>query len=137
MLCGVPLGYDIYPDIGLLFMRGQGKVPQSERMDAMLASFRDPQYGCCSDALIDIADVTSTPRVSELRELIAMLGQQMPADGPRRLAVVTSKPIFFAITRVFAQLIRLHELPFEIMPFMDLGLAWNWLRPGEPPFQLH
>ena len=82
----MPLGYDIYPDIGLLFMRCQGKVPQSERMDAILASFRDPQYGCCSDALIDIADVTSTPRVSELRELIAMLGQQMPADGPRRLA---------------------------------------------------
>jgi hypothetical protein len=79
----VPLGYDIYPDIGLLFVRGQGKILQSEQMDAMLASFRDPQYGCCRDALIDVTDVTSTPRVRELRELITMLGQQIPAHGPR------------------------------------------------------
>jgi hypothetical protein len=46
-------------------------------------------------------------------------------------------PFNFAITRVFAHLVRLHELPVEVMPFMSLGLAWNWLRPGEPPFQLH
>jgi hypothetical protein len=133
----MPLGYDIYPDIGLLFVRGQGKVPQAEQMSVMLASFRDPQYGCCNDALIDVADVTSTPRVSELRELIAMLGHEMPAHGPRRLAIVTSRPITVAITQVFVRLVRLQELPYQVRVFVNLGLAWSWLRPGEPPFQPH
>ena len=34
------LGYDIYADIGLLYIRGQGVVTQSERMGAMLAWLR-------------------------------------------------------------------------------------------------
>jgi hypothetical protein len=45
------LGYDIYPDIGLLFIRGQGVIAQREPMDAMLAWLRDPEYERCSDAL--------------------------------------------------------------------------------------
>jgi hypothetical protein len=104
----------------------------------MLATLRDPQYGCCCDALIDVAEATSIPKVSELRELIAMLEQQgLPPQGPRRLAFVTSRPITFAITAVFARLLRTQEFPFDIRVFMNLDLAWNWLRPGEPPFQPH
>ena len=38
------LGYDIYAEIGLLHIRGQGVVTQHERMGAMLAWLRDPQY---------------------------------------------------------------------------------------------
>jgi hypothetical protein len=133
----VALGYDIYLDIGLLFIRGQGEVPHAERMRVMLAWLRDPAYEQCTDALIDFAGVTSTPRISELREQIAMLEQQMPVRGPRRLAFVTSTPITFAVTQIFAHLVRIRELPFDIRVFMNLGLAWKWLRPGEPPFQPH
>ena len=100
---GMSLGYDIYADIGLLYIRGQGVITQRERMSAMLAWLRDPQYEGCTDALIDFADVKTTPKVGELRELIAMLKQQMPARGPRRLAMVTSKPITFVIARMFEQ----------------------------------
>jgi hypothetical protein len=131
------LGYDIYPDIGLLFIRGQGVITQQERMSAMLAWLRDPQYGRCRDALIDFAGAQSTPRMSELRELVAMLKQQQPTPGPRRLAMVTSKPITFAVARMFAGLIGTQGLPFEVKVFMNLRRAWDWLRPGEPPFQLH
>jgi hypothetical protein len=133
----MPLGYDIYPEIGLLFIRGQGVVPQHERMRAMLAWLRDPEYERCSDALIDFAGVKSAPRVRELRELVVMLKQQMPVRGPRRLAFVTSTPITFVITQVFGHLVRSEELPFEVKVFMSLGQAWTWLRPGEPPFQPH
>jgi hypothetical protein len=136
-LFGVSLGYDIYPDIGLLFIRGQGAVPHSEQMRTMLAWLHDPQYKCCHDALIDFAGVTSRPKLSELRQLIAMLRQQMPLEGPRRLAFVTSTPITFAITQAFARIVRLQELPFEIKVFMSLRSAWDWLRPGEAPFQPH
>jgi hypothetical protein len=130
------LGYDIYADIGLLYIRGQGVITQDQRMGAMLAWLRDPQYEGCTDALIDLADAKTTPKVAELRELIAMLKQQMPARGPRRLAMVTSKPITFVVARTFEHLVRLRGLPLEVKVFMHLGRAWDWLRPGAPPFQL-
>ena len=130
------LGYDIYADINLLYIRGQGAITQSQRMSAMLAWLREPQYEACHDALIDLSGVTTTPKVAELRELIAMLKQEMPARGPRRLAVVTSKPITFAVARTFGHLVRSRGLPFEVKVFMSLGPAWTWLRPDEPPFQL-
>jgi hypothetical protein len=137
ILCGVSLGYDIYPDIGLLFIRGQGWISQPERIHAMLASFRDPGYERCTDALIDVAKAQSTPRVRELRQLMAILQRQRPTRGPTRVAVVTSKPITFAIARVFQHLAHLRRLQFDVRVFMDLRQAWDWLRPGEPPFQLH
>jgi len=80
--------------------------------------------------------VKTTPKVGELRELIAMLKQKLPARGPRRLAMVTSKPITFVVARTFEQLVRLRGLPLEVKVFMNLGPAWAWLRPGAPPFQL-
>jgi hypothetical protein len=130
------LGYDIYADIGLLYIRGQGVITQRQRMSAMLAWLREPQYEDCRDALIDFTDVTTTPKVGELRELIAMLKQEMPARGPRRLAMVTSKPITFAVARTFGHLVRSRGLPLEVKVFMNLGRAWAWLRPDAPPFQL-
>jgi len=132
----MPLGYDIYADIGLLYIRGQGVTTQRERMSAMLAWLREPEYVNCTDAFIDFTDVTAAPKVGELRELIAMLKQQMPPCGPRRLAMVTSKPITFAIARTFGQLVRSRGLPFEVKVFMSPSHAWTWLRPGAPPFQL-
>jgi hypothetical protein len=80
--------------------------------------------------------VKTTPRVGELRELIAMLKQQMPAHGPRRVAIVTSKPITFAVARMFEHLVRLRGLPLEVKVFMNLDRAWTWLRPDKPLFEL-
>ena len=130
------LGYDIYADIGLLYVRGQGVITQRQRMSTMLAWLREPEYENCRDALIDFADVTTTPKVGELRELIAMLKQQMPAHGPRRVAIVTSKPITFAVARMFEHLVRLRGLPLEVKVFMNLDRAWTWLRPDKPLFEL-
>jgi hypothetical protein len=130
------LGYAIYEDIGLLYIRGQGEMPQVERMETMLAWLREPQYENCTDALFDLAGVKTTPKVSELRELIAMLKQQMPARGPRRLAIVTSRPITFIIATVFEHLVESQGLPLEVKVFMNLRRAWTWLRPDMPPFRL-
>ena len=133
---GMSIGFDIYADIGLLYIRGQGVITQRQRMGAMLAWLRDPKYEGCSDALIDFTDVKTTPKVGELRELIAVLKQQMPAHGPRRIAMVTSKPITFAVARTFEHLVRSRGLPLEVKVFMNLRRAWTWLRPDTPPFQL-
>jgi hypothetical protein len=133
----MPLGYDIYPDIGLLFVRGQGVITQHEWIRTMVAWLHDPQYERCRDAFVDLAGVESTPKMGELRELIAILTQNVPADGPGRAAVVTSNPITFGIARMFEGLIREQEISLEIRVFMNLEGAWTWLRPGEPPFQPH
>jgi len=46
----MPLGYDIYADIGLLYIRGQGVTTQRQRMSAMLAWLSEPQYEDCRRA---------------------------------------------------------------------------------------
>jgi len=58
----MPLGYDIYEDIGLLYIRGQGEITQHQRMSAVVAWLREPTYEDCSDALMDLAGVKTTPR---------------------------------------------------------------------------
>ena len=133
--CGVSLGYDIYPDIGLLYIRGQGVITHSEWVYAMLAWLHDPGYQHCRDALVDLAGVRTTPKIRELRELITMLKQERPAQGPRRVAVVTSTAITFVVAQAFGQLVRVQGYEFKV--FMSLTRAWDWLRPGEPRFQPH
>jgi hypothetical protein len=54
------LGYDIYPDLGLL----PGRITQPERIRALLAWLRDPQYERCTHALMDFAGTVSPPRES-------------------------------------------------------------------------
>ena len=128
-------GFHIYADLGLLFIRGQGTITQTERIRTMLAWLEDPAYEGCRDALLDLTATDSTPRMGELRELIAILRQHMPAGGPRRLAMVVSKPITYAVASVFETLLRVRGFPLEVKVFMDPARAWGWLRPGEPPFE--
>jgi hypothetical protein len=131
----MPLGFHIYADLGLLFIRGQGAITQTERVRTMIAWLHDPAYEQCRDAFIDLSATDSTPRVGELRELIAVLNQHQPAGGPGRLAMVVSKPITYGVASVFETLLRLRGFPLEVKVFMDPARAWAWLRPGEPLFE--
>jgi hypothetical protein len=132
---GVSLGFQIHPDIGLLFIRGQGVITQPERIRALLAWMQDAAYASCNDAIFDVAATQSTPTIAELRELIALLKERMPNTGPRRLAIVTSRPVTFTIARMFENLVRFGAVPLRVRVFMDPDAAWAWLRPGSPPFQ--
>jgi hypothetical protein len=126
------MGFRIYSDFRLLFIRGHGVITQTERVQTMLAWLDDPCYEDCTDALFDIADAQSTPRLREMREIIAILRQHQPARGPRKLAIVTAKPIAFAVARVFGQLIQTKGVPLDVRVFLDRERAWTWLRPGDP-----
>jgi hypothetical protein len=128
------LGFHIYPDVKLLFIRGHGVVTQTECVHTLLAWLREPDYASCVDALFDITDAESTPKVAELRELIALRRQHHsgPGSGPRRLAIVTSKPIAFAVAQVFGRLMRQEAIPLHVQVFPDRQVAWEWLRPSEP-----
>ena len=128
-------GFHIYRDLALLFIRGQGTITQTEYVRAMLAWLEDPGYRQCADALIDLADTDSTPTMGEIRELITVLQQHRPPHGPRRLAMVVSKPISYAIASVFEKLLRVRNFPMEVKVFIDPARAWAWLRPDGPPFE--
>jgi hypothetical protein len=131
----MPLGFHIYPDLRLLFIRGQGVISQQERVSTMLAWLRDPGYKACEDALFDISSAQSTPKVAELRELISILRQKAPAGGPRRLAIVTSKPIAFGVAQVFGRCLHMTSVSLEVKVFLTREPAWAWLRPGMPPLE--
>ena len=129
----MPLTYRIYRDAGLLFIRGEGVITQPERIRTMITWLEDPAYRTCFDALCDFSDTDSTPKLSELKELIAILEQHRPVMGPGKLAIVTSKPITFGVARVFEDLINLEAVPLQVRVFFDKELAWAWLRPEAPP----
>ena len=124
----MPIGFEIYRDFRLLFIRGQGVITQRERVEAMLAWLRDPGYQHCTDALFDVTAAQSTPRLAELREIVAILRESIPSSGPRRLAIVTARPITYAVARVFQDLV-LKDVPLQVKVFIDRELAWAWLRP--------
>ena len=126
----MPIGFATYRDFRLLFIRGHGVITQTERVEAMLSWLNDPGYQHCTDALFDVTAAESTPRLAELREIIAILRRSLPSSGPRRLAIVTAKPITYAVARVFQDLV-LKDVPLQVRVFMDREVAWAWLRPGE------
>ncbi|HMF97092.1 MAG TPA: hypothetical protein VKE96_22495 [Vicinamibacterales bacterium] len=129
----MPLTFEIHPELRLLFIRGHGIVTQVERLRAMLAWLHDPDYESCEDALFDVSAAKTTPRIAELRKLIAILQQTPHRGGPRRLAIVTSKPITFGVAHVFGKLVRVSGLPLHVRVFMDAQSAWRWLRPDLLP----
>jgi hypothetical protein len=55
----------------------------------------------------------------------------MPVSGPRQLAIVTARPITYAVARVFQELIQPNDVPLQVRVFFDREKAWAWLRPDE------
>lgn len=129
----MPLGFQIYPDLGFLFIRGHGVITQTDRIQTMLSWMEDPDYARCTDALFDVTQSDSTPKIAELRQLVTILGQNMPEKGPRKLAIVTGKPITFAVAQEFEGIIEAKGIPLTVKVFPDRDTAWTWLRPGQSP----
>jgi len=127
----MPMGFCIYPDFRLLFIRGHGMVTQTERVQTMLAWLRDPGYVHCTSALFDVTGAESTPRLGELRELLGLLRQHLPANGPQKLAIITGRPITFVVARAFERLVRVKTIPLEVRVFLNRESAWAWLRPDD------
>ena len=127
----MPLAYTIMPGLRLLCIRATGTVLQPERIETMRAWLADPGYPDCDDALCDFSDAESTPTMAELRELVGVMAKRLPGRGPRKLAVVTSKPITFVVASEFKGIVEAAAVPLEVMVFASFACAWKWLRPEE------
>lgn len=127
----MPFAYSILPELRLLCIRGVGVVTQPERLQTMRAWLADPAYPDCDDVLCDFSEAESTPTMAELRELVALMVQRVPARGPRRLAVVAPKAITYVVAGEFKGLAEQAAVHMAIKVFADFASAWNWLRPEE------
>jgi hypothetical protein len=126
----MPISYQIYPEAGILVVRSEGIVTQREREGAMLAWLADPDYRTCIDALCDFSEAENVPSHADLHELVMILGQHLPARGPKKVAMVAHKIITFGVARVFADMIRDAGIPLTFDVFDDREHAWTWLRPA-------
>jgi len=128
----MPFHYHIYPETGILVVRGEGNITQPERVETMLAWLADPNYPACTDALCDFSEADSIPSRADLQELVTLLGQHLPARGPTKVAMVAPKIITFGVARVFEDMVHLGAIPLQVKVFADREHAWAWLRPGTP-----
>ena len=125
----MPLTYRIVPDARMLFIHGEGVITQPERIQTILAWIKDPAFRPGLDAFCDLSAAESTPKLSDLREIVAIIGEHAPAIGHSKLAILTSKPITFGVARVFEALAQVEETPLQVRVFFNRDKAWAWLRP--------
>jgi len=126
----MPLTYQIYPEAGILVVRGEGVITQAERVETMLAWLADPAYQSCIDAICDFSEAESIPSRADLRELVTRLEKQLPSRGPKKVAIVAHKIITFGVARVFEEMVNLGPVPLTVKVFTDQEHAWAWLRPS-------
>jgi hypothetical protein len=125
------LSYHVYDDVGLFFIRGEGRITQPERVRMALACFNEPAFERCDAALCDFTTAESTPTLADLRELIAIIMEHWRAPGPHTIAIVVDKPITFGRARVFGELVRA-VMPFDVKVFYNRERAWEWLQNRSP-----
>ena len=125
----MPLTYRIDTDARMLFIHGEGVITQPERIKTILAWIKDPAFRPGLDAFCDLTAAESTPKLADLREMVALVGEHAPAIGHSKLAILTSKPITFGVARVFEALTQVEETPLQVRVFFNRDKALAWLRP--------
>jgi hypothetical protein len=101
-------------------------------MQTMLAWIKDPAFKPGLDTFCDFSAAESTPKLSELREVVATIGEHTQAIGSKKVAILASKPVTFGVARVFEALAQVEETSLQVKVFFDREMAWAWLRPGVP-----
>ena len=127
----MPMTYRIDLEANLLLVVMSGVLTQAERMQTMLAWINDPAFRPGLDTFCDLTTSESTPDLAELREIVATISEHAPRIGPKKVAMLTSRPISFGVARVFEALAEVEDTPLQVKVFNDRAAAWAWLRPGE------
>jgi hypothetical protein len=126
------LRYRIDADANMLFIVGTGIITQAERMETMLGWLHDPQFKAGLDTFCDFTTAESTPKLADLRQLIAAVGEHAAKIGHQKVAILAAKPIMFGVARVFESMAELEEAPITVRVFFERDKLWEWLRPGQP-----
>ena len=116
----MPLSYRIDSDAGMLLIVGEGFITQPERIGAIQAWLRDPDFRPGLNTLCDFSEATSTPTMKELREIVSIIDEHAGAFGKKKLGVA----------RQFQTLADFGPLDVEV--FRDRRAALGWLRHEGP-----
>lgn len=128
----MPWTYRIDAEAHMLFVVATGVTSQAERMEAMLGWIKDPAFTAGLDTFCDFSAAESTPRLSDLRELVAAIGEHAPVIGHQKVAVLAAKPITFGVARVFESMAQIEDVPLQVRVFFERDKLWDWLRPEQP-----
>lgn len=128
----MPMTYHIDTDARILYVTALGVTTQAERMETMLAWINDPAFTPGLDTFCDFSTAESTPRLTNLRELVAAIGENAPKIGHKKVAILAAKPITFGVARVFKSMAEFEEIPLTVKVFFERDKLWEWLRPGQP-----
>ena len=121
----MPFTYSIDPRARMLFVVGEGSVTQAERLAAMRAWLSDHLYEPGFDTLADFSASTSTPGLTELREIVAFIRENAAMIGRKKLAIVTTSSFTYGVARQFQ--LMAEAGPLEVRVFTDRGSAQAWL----------
>jgi hypothetical protein len=127
----MPLTYRIDADANMLFVVATGITTQEERMTALLGWLHDPAFRPGLDTFCDFTAAESTPRLSDLRDLVDAVGRHAGKIGHQKVAILAAKPITFGVARVFESLAELEEVPLDVKVFFERERLWEWLRPDQ------
>lgn len=128
----MPMTYRIDADANMLFVVATGVTTQAERMEAMLGWINDPAFKPGLDTFCDFTTAESTPRLSDLRQLVTTIGHHAQLIGHQKVAILAAKPITFGVARVFESMADVEEIPLQVRVFFERDRMWDWLRPGQP-----
>lgn len=121
----MPMTYRIDSDAGLLLVVGNGAITQSERLEAIHSWLRHPAYRPGLRTLCDLSAATSTPTMSELHEIIALIDEQTASIGRKKVAMLTAAPVTYGVARQFQALTD--SGPLQVRVFTDRTAALEWL----------
>ena len=122
----MPVSYHIDADAGMLLIVGKGFITQSERLSAIEAWLRDPDFRPGLNTLCDFSEATSAPTTKELREILAVIDEHAEAIGKKKLAMIAPRPVTFGVARQFQSLADFG--PFDVEVFKDRRTALGWLN---------
>src|SRR5262245_50158953 len=125
----MPLKYHIDSEGRMLFIVGEGVITQEERLEVMRAWLRDPAYRPGLNTLCDFSATTSTPKLMELKEIIAVIRRNADLIGRKKVALVAAGPATYAVARQFRAFVD--PCPLDVNVFKDRQTAMAWLRGEE------
>lgn len=120
----MPMRYRIDSERGMLFVEAEGDTTQAERLEAMQAWIRDPDFRPGLQTLADFSEATNVPTLAELEEIVDYMRRYATTIGQKRIAMVTSRPVSFGVARQFGALAPGAFLTVQVFKDRESALAW-------------
>jgi sulfate adenylyltransferase subunit 1 (EFTu-like GTPase family) len=124
------MNYKIDSERGLLFVAAEGETSQAERLEAMQAWMRDPEFRPGLQTLADFSESESVPTLAELEEIVGYMRRHQSAIGQKKIAIVSTRPVSFGVARQFGALAPGEFLTVQVFKDRDTALAWLADRSG-------